>query len=265
MLKAHFGFQRLPFQQLDSNQAIYESASVAYLKQRFSGFMETKGIMLLVGESGAGKTTSSNYLVNHLLDTHRFHAFYFANYPPASKGFLRLLIAALGFQPKFYVEDILTQLPQVLNDYHAQTRLFPFLIFDEAQNISPNVLEEIRLITCLPHQNQPLMAFLAHSGFKDKLKLTCFQPLRSRISLIFQIDPLSKTEIKDYILFHLKFAGLSKSVFSDDAITAIFNASRGNPRLINTIAFESLNQAAFKNLSEVNQDLVDLVASLLVA
>ncbi|MFC1616830.1 ExeA family protein [Candidatus Margulisiibacteriota bacterium] len=261
MLNSYFGFHKLPFAELVNHNTIFQTSQISFLLKRFADFTVTKGIALLTGDSGSGKTTLLNFLLANL-DNNRFKPIYLVNYPQSAKAFLRLFISKLGYLPKFFMEDILIQLPNILSEFKAQTKMRPFLILDEAHNISPSVLEQIRLLTCLDSDFAPIIVFAAHSGFKDKLYFSCFQALRYRLSFIFMLETLSKIEIKDYISFHLKLAGLTRDIFSDDAITQIFNLSRGLPRLINRIATEALYLAAEKNISDIDHNIIDIVAKL---
>lgn len=260
MLNSFFGFTRIPFQPLPTMTTIYNSDSLLFLQQRFIDFCITKGLALICGESGCGKTTAIQYLMAAHLNTHRFKPFYFIQYPGSAKGFLRLIITKLGYTPKFYMENVLSQFPTILENFYSQTKTIPFFIFDEAQNLSPSVLEELRLITNLELPCAPLMVIVAHGAFKDRLKLACFQPLRYRLSLMASIEPLSKSDISNYIAFHLKLSGSTIPIFSDDAITSIFNASKGLPRLINRICLEALYLAAQKNINPIDPTIIDSVA-----
>ena len=259
MLNSFFGFTKIPFQALSNLNSIYQTDSLTFLKSRFQDFCTTKGLALICGESGCGKTTAIQHIIAANLDPHRFKAFYFTQYPGSAKGFLRLLIAQMGYTPKFYMENILTQFPVILQDFKSQSKMTPFFVFDEAQNISPSVLEEIRLITNQDPSLAPLMILVSHGAFKDRLKLACFQPLRHRLSLSTSIEPLSKSQITDYISFHLKLVGSTNSVFSDDAIIAVFNVSKGLPRLINRICLEALYLAAQKNIAQIDQSIIDSI------
>ena len=156
-------------------------------------------------------------------------------------------------------QDILNQFPQIIQSLQAESRQIPFFIFDEAQNLSQHVLEELRLITNHDQSTLPAMVLVAHGAFRDRLKLACFHSLRYRLNLVASIEPLSKSELNDYIHFHLKLSGSTNSIFLEESITSIFNASKGLPRLINRICLEALYSAAQKNLSSIDQSIIESV------
>lgn len=264
MINSFFGFTRLPFQGLHPNSEIFKTNSLNILEQRLSDFCITKGIALVCGETGSGKTTAVRHLITHSLDTHRFKPIYFSQYPSQPKGFLRLIISELGYTPRFFLEDLIPQFPSLIEEFKSLTKMTPLFVFDEAQNMPMAILEQVRLLTNIAHDKAPLLALIAHGAFLDKLKLACFQPLRYRLSLISFVDPLSKSDIQNYMAFHLKLAGCDRMIFSQEAITSIFNISKGLPRIINRIAFESLYFAANKNLAAVDQDCIESAALLAI-
>ena len=107
MINSFFGFTKIPFQRLTNLTTIFQTNSLSFLQQRIQDFCVTKGLALICGESGCGKTTAISYLIKAHLDTQRFKPIYLNQYPSSTKGFLRLLITQLGYPPKFFIEDIL--------------------------------------------------------------------------------------------------------------------------------------------------------------
>jgi len=256
LLNPIFGFSKIPFRAINSIATIFRSSQVNYIEERFKDFIITKGIFLFLGESGSGKTT----LIQHVLfplNQAQYKIIYLNSYPINPTGFLRLLVRSLDFNPKFFREDLIAQFNTIILDLSEKSKLIPFFIFDEAQNMSDSVLEQIRLFTTFDLKLMPLISVIAHAQFKTRLKLACYFPFKQRVSLSAQLAPLNKDELQPYIQFHLTQAGVSHTLFSDDAITLIFNHSKGIPRLINNLCLESLYLAAHKNSSTVNQIIVE--------
>lgn len=262
-LNAVFGCTKTPFSidPPEKSDQIMKTQQLDYLVERFKNFLDTKGLFLFTGESGCGKTTTINYLLS-LINPHQFKAIYLNNYPTQPRSFLKFLIQALDYQPQSSIDKLIVQFTDVCSELHAKSKQTPIFILDEAQNLSDAVLEQIRLLITFHPKTAPIFIFIAHPIFKNKLKLACYEPLRQRLTLHFSLSPLTKNEINDYIAFQLNHAGVQIPLFSDDAVTQIFNHSKGIPRLINKICIESLIKASFQNLKSVDQHLVDLVVNL---
>jgi general secretion pathway protein A len=113
------------------------------------------------------------------------------------------------------------------------------LIIDEAQNLKPNQLEEIRLLSNLETDKDKLLqiVLLGQPELKFKLNLERLVQLQQRVAVRYHIKPLEKSELKNYIDHRLKVAGsgLDRIHFTDEVIEIIYNFSRGTPRLVNVL------------------------------
>ncbi len=255
-MKAFFGFTHFPFKK--DVDKIFVSRQFEYLQKRFSHFIETQGIALLTGEIGSGKTT----FIRHFLDalnqnTHKF--FYLSQTVRTARSFFRALAAELGLQPKFFIEDVSKQVKTHLGDLWHKQKVMPALVIDEAQNLSDTVLEEVRLLTNfrMDSKNYLSIFLLGHPVLKARLKLSPYAALKRRISFNYHLTGLEQDEINPYLMHRLKLAGKTKPVFTDEAITLLFNYSKGLPGAINTLAHEALYLAADQKKTPVDEILLE--------
>ncbi|MBU0672997.1 MAG: AAA family ATPase [Candidatus Margulisbacteria bacterium] len=258
MLKAFFGFTHFPFKK--DIEKIFISAQLAYLQKRCAHFLETQGIALLTGEVGSGKTT----FMRHFLDSlnhNSYQCFYFSQTVRTARSFFRALAVELGLLPKFFIEDVSRQVKTELVNIFRKQKLLPILIIDEAQNLSDMVLEEIRLLTNfkMDSKNYLSVFLLGHPALKARLKLSPYTALRQRISFSYHLTGLEQDEVDPYLIHRLKLAGRSKSVFTSEAVTLLFNYSKGLPRVINTLAHEALFLAASKEKNMVDESLIEKI------
>ncbi len=256
MIKAFFGLTHFPFKkEIDK---IFISRQLDYLTKRCAHFLETQGMALLTGEVGSGKTTFMRCFLNSL-DHTTFNPFYLCQTVRGARSFFRILAAALGLTPKFFIEDVTAQVKTELLNLAGKQKLRPILIIDEAQNLSDTVLEEIRLLTNFKMDTKHYLSIflLGHPVLKARLKLSPYAALKQRISFSYHLTGLEHDEVELYLAHRLKLAGRIKPVFTNGATTLLFNYSKGLPRIINTLAHEALYQAAAKEKTMVDEKLIE--------
>lgn len=256
MIKAFFGFTSLPFKK--DIDKIFISRQLEYLEKRCAHFLETQGIALLTGEVGSGKTTFIRHFLESL-NCNSYQCFYLSQTVRTTRSFFRSLAAELGLPPKFFIEDVSRQVKAELINIFNKRKLFPILVIDEAQNLSDTVFEEIRLLTNFKMDSKQYLSIflLGHPGLKARLKLSPYAALKQRISFSYHLSGLEQDEVDPYLIHRIKSAGRSKAVFTGEAITLLFNYSKGLPRVINSLAHEALYQAASQEKAMVDEKLIE--------
>lgn len=257
-MKIFFGFTHFPFKK--DIEKIFISTQLAYLQKRCAHFLETQGIALLTGEVGSGKTTFMRHFIDSL-NHNSYQCFYLSQTVRTARSFFRALAVELGLLPKFFIEDVSRQVKAELVNIFRKQKLLPILIIDEAQNLSDMVLEEIRLLTNfkMDSKNYLSIFLLGHPVLKARLKLSPYAALKQRISFSYHLTGLEQDEVEPYLIHRQKLAGRSKSVFTSDAVTLLFNYSKGLPRVINTLAHEALLLAASKEKNMVDESLIEKI------
>ena len=191
------------------------------------GIQERMGFLEITGDIGTGKTTICKALMN-TLDEHTKTAF-ILNSNLSEIQLLQAIVEDFGIQLKN--KNKITMLNELNRFLLEQLKLNnnTVLIVDEAQNLKPSLLEQIRLLSNLETE-------------KEKLASRELAQLRQRISIRYHMLPLEKHEVDAYILHRLKVAGSSngRNFFNEHAVNEIFRYSRGVPRLINIICDKSL-------------------------
>lgn len=139
------------------------------------------------------------------------------------------------------------------------------LIIDEAQRLSPELLEEIRHLSNIEKENRKVLnvVFVAQNEFTERLLDDRNRALRQRISVNYNIDALTENETRKYIFHRLKVAGLEKEVFSSNAILEIFLFSAGTPRLINIICDRALVSGFVDQKKLIEADVIEECAEAL--
>jgi general secretion pathway protein A len=261
MYEKFFGLQNKPFDLVPNPRFLFPSKSHRKaLNFLHYGLQEKAGFILLTGEIGSGKTTVIREIVNKL-DSSRVLSLVF-NTRVNSNQLLAMINDDFGLETEGKDKVLLLR---ELNDFlikkHGEN-CFPVIIIDEAQNLSPDTLEEIRLLSNLEKDDCKLVQIILVG--QPELKKIIAQPeleqLRQRIGIVCHLQPLNREEIEEYIFHRLEIAGNRNAVnFQEGALDIIFRLSQGIPRLIN-VSCDFLLLAAFvEETRELTLNLVEEV------
>jgi general secretion pathway protein A len=263
MYQRFFGLRESPFnvnpdpRYLFLTQHIQEAlAGLTY------GIQNRKGFILLTGEVGTGKTTLLNRLLDWLHGQRVATAFIFNSKLDVNQLF-DYAMADFGIPCETREKSqVLLRLNQwLLERYRAGEAAV--LIVDEAQNLSLDVLEEIRLLTNLETSTEKLLQIVltGQPELEEKLKLPQLRQLRQRITIRCRTSPLTVEETFGYIAERLRIAGADgEPIFSKEAIETIHLYARGIPRVVNLLCEHSLINAYVDHLRPVPAHLVEEVA-----
>jgi len=265
MYESFFNLKNKPFDLLPNSEFLYLSKShkraMTYLDY---GIREHAGFILLTGDIGSGKTTIIRNLIkkkhekvvlSKIFNTQVENEQLLAminddfNLPVQGKGKIALL--------------------RDLNDFLIEQYTLgnkPTLIIDEAQNLAPDTLEEIRMLSNLETDDAKLLQIIlvGQPELRKTLSMPGLLQLRQRVSVNCHIKPLNRTEVEEYIRHRLHIAGNRDAVnFADQALDTIFKYSRGIPRLINIICDFLMLSAFAEETTEIDEDMVsDIIDDL---
>ncbi len=243
MYKKHFGFTELPFSISPDPRFFFMSEqhreALAHL---FYGMNTDGGFVLLTGEVGTGKTTVSRCLLEQVPEN--VNIAFILNPKMTAEELVATICDELRIpypvgcsSIKIYVDAI----NAFLLDAYARGEK-TVLIIEEAQNLSPNVLEQVRLLTNLETNQQKLLQIImiGQPEFRDILSRPEMSQLSQRITARYHIGPLSKADVAAYVNHRLSVAGANRTIFLSAAIGKLYHLSRGIPRLINIICDRAL-------------------------
>jgi len=252
----YFGLQEKPFSLAPASRLLYMSRqhweAVAHL---LYGVEDDWGFVLLTGDIGTGKTTVCRFLLEQLPEN---------------------IEVALIINPKLTADELLATIcdefrisyPEgnksikvfvdlinaFLLEAHAKARK-SLLIIDEAQCLSTEVLDQLRLLTNLETDQSKLLRIIliGQPELREKLSRPELEQMAQRITARYHLGPLSKKEVAGYVDHRLKAAGCQRNLFPDSTIKEIYYFSGGVPRLINAICDRALLGACLQKHSGVNK------------
>jgi general secretion pathway protein A len=261
MYRSFFGLRALPFEASPDPRFLYMMPQIreALACQQY-GIAARKGFVVLTGEVGTGKTTLLKTVLGSFGQGRVSSAFVF-NPRLDVLDFFEFVLTDFGIPPTARTKSgMLLQLNRWLVDRFSDQGIC-VIVVDEAQNLSWELLEEIRLLTNLETSSEKLVQIVlsGQPELQQKLCLPSVRQLRQRISLWCKTHPLTGEETQAYIAERLRIAGASQTLFSPDAARVVYRYSKGIPRVINLICEHSLIEAYVEQVNPIPVNIVESV------
>jgi general secretion pathway protein A len=264
MYTSFFGLTEKPFAITPDPRYLYLSERHAEaLAHLLYGIDEAGGFVQLTGEVGTGKTTTVRGLLAELPEHADIALILNPRLSPLE--FLATvcdeLHVDLPVEIRHSVKEIVDRLNAYLLDAHGSGRRV-IVIVDEAQQLSADVLEQVRLLTNLETATTKLLQIIlvGQPELRDLLERNDLRQLAQRITGRYHLDPLSEDESAAYIRHRLTVAGATGEIFTPAALRAAYRCSRGVPRVLNVIADRSLLGAYTQGARIVTAPLVRAAA-----
>lgn len=256
MYHHHYGLKQAPFSISPDPRFLYMSErhreALAHLVHGVSG---GGGFILLTGEVGTGKTTLCRCLLEQLPDNVRLA--YVLNPRVSPVELLQTICDELRIalpDAKHSIKALTDVITERLIDNHRRG-LNTVLMIDEAQQLSTDCLEQVRLLTNLETTEKKLLqiVLIGQPELQEKLATKELRQLAQRITARYHLLPLSLHESASYVLHRLQLAGLQRSPFTRTALRALHRYSGGIPRLINTISERALMAGFARHRTTINE------------
>jgi putative secretion ATPase (PEP-CTERM system associated) len=260
MYESFYQLNEPPFGSTPDPRFLYRSQghreALAYVAY---GLFGKKGFLAVTGEVGIGKTTVVRAFV------HTFHpcleVAFVLNTNVNFEEMLYLILQDFGIEIKNTSKVMmLTTLNSFLIEKFA-ARQNPVIIIDEAQNLAPDVLEELRLLSNLETDRQKLLqiVLVGQPELGGMLAKRSLRQLRQRIPGVLEMRPLQAREVNEYIRFRLRTAGMRNGhlQFTTDAQRAIYDYSAGIPRLINQVCDRVLIRGCLEKTTSISREMVE--------
>jgi type II secretory pathway predicted ATPase ExeA len=241
-LRSTYGFTRAPFGRDIPPQALHAHRGHKEAVARITYCIAESTIGVITGECGSGKTVAARAAVAGL-DASRHTTIYLGTPGVGLRGLYSGIVSGLGGVPRFHRASLIPQTQDLIAAESAERGKAVVVICDESHLLEAEVLEGLRCLsndTGMDAEARFSLIVLGQPTLRRRLRLGTFAAFDQRVGIRYAIAPLDPAECASYITCHLKFAGRSDTLFSDDAVSLICQVSRGLPRVVNTLAVQSL-------------------------
>jgi len=257
MDRTHFGFNRHPFGKDIAVDDLFVSSAHKELEARLRYLIELRGIGLVTGDSGAGKTTICRKVATSLhTGLHRVF------YVPNSTGNVMDLYKSICWELGLPVERSRAALYRVIRvevtRLCLETHVQPLLIIDEAHLLRAEVLEDLRLLTNyeMDSQSRLGLVLVGHPELRRRLSMAVHEALNQRIIVRHYLTGLGYDEMVAYVTHRLRLAGSELPIFEPAALLALHQATAGLVRKVNNLAHHALLAAALGRAKVVTAEHV---------
>jgi general secretion pathway protein A len=260
MYERYFGFKSKPFSLTPDPAFLYHSRQHAMAMTLLEYGLESHAAFsLLTGDVGSGKTTLVRHLLRGLGD--RVVVGLISNTHEQFKSIHSWALSALGIIPVDNTEiaQYSSLVESFISQYAKGKRTL--LIIDEAQNLSIEVLEELRLLSNVNSERDLVLQILlvGQPELREKLSRPELAQFAQRVSVDFHLKPLDRSETHAYVQHRLEVAGGSPALFTADAIEFVHARTKGVPRLVNQLCDYGLLYAFADRLKSIDSDLISQV------
>jgi type II secretory pathway predicted ATPase ExeA len=240
-LRNHYGFTRTPFGKDLAPAMLHHYPAHAEAVARITWCARERALAVMTGEVGAGKTVAARAAIAGL-DQTRHTLIYLADPTTGTRGIHHHVVTALGGRPAYGTAALAAQAAALIAAEHGERGRIPLLVLDEAHLLSHNQLEAVRIMTSADMDAaSPLACLLiGQPTLRRMLRLGVLAALDQRIGLRYAMPAMTAEQTAAYITHHIKLAGRSDTIFSDDAAALIHDAARGLPRAVNNLATQAL-------------------------
>src|SRR5690625_1165284 len=261
MYKPFYSLARTPFAKNMRSTDAYSSTSYEEALNGLKYLQKSKGIGLIIGDPGAGKTFTLRSFKDSL-NPSLYHVVYFPLSTGGVMDFYRGLAYGLGEEPKFRKVDLLRQIQHGIERMNQERKITPVFILDEMHMAKDAFLQDLAILFNfqMDSSNPFILVLAGLSHLKTRLNLNHHRPLAQRIIMNYQLQPLKKADIFKYIDHHMNLAGAKIPIFTEPALEAIALRSQGWPRVINTLTINCLLFGAQQKKEQIDEEIVQMAA-----
>jgi len=261
MYREFYSLSKSPFSKEIKTSEAFSSSTFTELSLRLDYLKKARGIGLVTGDAGAGKTLTLRTFCENL-NPSLYKVIYFPLSTLAVNDFYRGLCMALGEEPKFRKVDLFYQIQKAIVASYKERRITPVFILDEMQMARDTFILDLSILFNfnMDSENPFILVLSGLPYLLNKLMLNQHRPLNQRIVMRYKLEPMNIQEVSCYVRHNMNIAGAKHEVFSEKALNAIAAVSKGWPRLVNLVAMNCLLYGYQAKKEEIDEEVVRIAA-----
>ena len=260
MYELFYGMQHTPFTRGIPSGSLYKTHLNAEILSRLTYTAKNQLFAVLIGEPGTGKTSTLRRLKDELPETD-YMVLYISDSKLTPRSFYNYLLNQLGCKSEYLRNTARNALHKQIEIMRGTQSRKAVVIVDEAHLLQKEMLEEARFLLNYKMDSENPMALIlsGQTELWDKLRLSAYRAILERVDVECFLTPMDFADTKQYIASQLLYSGLSNTIFTDDAMKAVYDFSGGNPRLINRACSQSLIYGSQMKQTCIDSKAVNIV------
>lgn len=261
MIETYYNLSGLPFEKATAFENLFSNAAATELLARLAHLQQCRGMMLITGEPGSGKTTVVHHFASKL-NPNSYQVIYIPLSTVTATDFYRQLCRELTGQVPYRKSDLYRTAQTAIRDLVENKKRIPVIILDEAHLLVHQTLMELPILCNFQMDSvDPAMVILiGHPHLRQRLEQHLYQSLLRRIVISFAMPPLTRPETEAFIEHHLALKKRKKPLFSDAAFQAVFQNTSGSPAMIARLVIKTLHVGARQRIDLLTEEQVFLAA-----
>ena len=251
----YWGMARLPFPKNTDPSGTFMNTRMEQALKRMNQLLYTREIGVVIGEAGNGKTTLMDVFLSRISST-QYKIIPVPVPQNKPRELYRSISSAMGVNTSWFGADAL-KVVDLLTYSFIESNRPNLILIDEAHILSAATLNELRLLTNTKVKNESLITLIlfGQPSLSSTLKLPSMIPLAQRVGAWISLGALTEEESLQYLDWHTRNAGAQRELFSPAAKKAIYRQAQGNPRMMNRLAWESMNQGCLDGAEIITEEL----------
>ncbi len=257
MYLSYYGLEFNPFDKEIDVKYTFNSKDIQILNNRLDFIKDHKGIALITGNPGLGKTFAiRNFLSG--LNTNLYKSVYICMSTLTCHEFYRQLCFKLDIEPSFKKIDMFRDIQERIINLAKDKKINVIIVIDEAQYLKPSILNDLKLLFNfeMDSKNYASVILVGQPVLNNILNRNIFEALHQRIVISYNLIGISREELTDYIRSRIDIAHGNQGIIGDQAIETIHSACNGSIRIANNIITKSLILGNSKNKEIIDSDII---------
>lgn len=257
MFKTYYGLTFDPFEKEVEIKNFYKSHEFNQALSRLEFLKSTKGMGVITGEPGTGKSSLIRYYTSSL-NSNLFKCVYIPISTLTVMDFYKALCNGLGVIPSQKKVTMFSQIQEAIYNYSVNKNITPVIIIDEAQFLKNDLLDDLRLIFNfnMDSKDYAILIFLGHTNFINRIQMQNHEALRQRIAVNYYLSGLTKDEVKEFVISRLGAAGCFDPLFTPEGFELLFSITNGSIRKLNSLARMCLISGATKQTRVIDNEII---------